>query len=152
MFQKFVNRTFFSFFFPFYFLWLELCASKCCKFFKQLNLFITCRHGFLCNTKTYIQDVYNTNILFSLHEVVYRQIVSIHSYLMVCVWTTKNAGVKPKLRDELMSQKLYLQADVLLSLRKKVREPSEWVVKNQNEFHFDFVNETKTLSFNSDII
>ena len=95
--QRKVVNWIFSFFISFSFLWLELCALKCCTSFKELSLFIGRRQSFLRNTKTYTKRVfrvffaipkhihiyiyiyiyiYNLNILFSLPKVFYKWILT----------------------------------------------------------------------------
>ena len=75
----------------------------------------------------YIVYIWYINILFSLPEVFYKRIFYTHSYL-VCVRTAKDARCKIKIWDALMSQKPFVPAEVLLSLYKQLREPSEFII------------------------
>ena len=74
--------------------------------------------------KRYIHDLY-INILFSLRQGLYKQIVTTHYYMMVCIRTSKNVRCKIKIRDTLTSQRWFVQAKVLLSLSKQIGVPSE---------------------------
>ena len=71
---------------------------KCCKCFKELSLFIGSKQGFHQDTKTYIQDLFNINILFSPNKVFLQKNIVTHSYL-VCIRTAKDARCKIKMRD-----------------------------------------------------
>ena len=51
-----------------------------------------------------------------LHKVFYKVILSTHSYLMVWVWTVKDARWKIKIRETLMSREWSAQAEVFLLL------------------------------------
>ena len=97
-----------------------------------------------------MQDIYvhRSYILYkyyTLHKGFYKQKVTTHSYLMVCIWTLKDARCKMKIWATSMSQKRPVQAELVLSLRK-VTLRAQWkintVVKNQNEFHVELVNES----------
>ena len=113
------SENIFSFFF-----WLELCASKYCTYFKESILFIRHRQSFLWNTKTYRKDICNINILFSLHKVFYKQILSIHSYL-VCAQTAKNATCNSKIWNTFLSWKRSVQAKKYCCYSKCNEGPSE---------------------------
>ena len=101
--RKVVHLIFSSFFFSFSSFWLELCASKCCKCFKELSLLIRRRQSFLWNAKTLIQGIYN-NILFSPHKVFIKTNTVIHFYV-VYVRTAKDARCKIQMRHPFLSQK-----------------------------------------------
>lgn len=60
-----------------------------------------------------IYQVYKYNFL---HKVFYNQIVFSHSYLMICVRTAADAWSNIKMRDIILSQKLFVLAETLLSL------------------------------------
>ena len=60
-----------------------------------------------------------------LHKVFYKWIMSIHSYLIICVLTAKETWSKRKTWDTLLSQKWFAQAEILLSLQKQPVKPSE---------------------------
>ena len=78
-----------------FFFWLELHASKCCTCFKEVSSFMRHKLEFLWNTKTYIQDICNINMLFSLNFL-YKRILS-----PIPIWFEHKKTIGPKQKYEI---------------------------------------------------
>ena len=67
------------------------------------------------NLRECMEEKYKINILF-FHKVVHKRIAFTHSSLTVCIRNRKDGRYKKNARDLLLSDKLSIQAKVLLSL------------------------------------
>ena len=83
------------FLFSFDFLLIRILCIKMLDVFQTVEIYSWTDAGLSLEYQN-IQDIFYINILFSLHKGFYKQVVSTHPYLMVCVRTAKDARCKPK--------------------------------------------------------
>ena len=93
---------------------IRIMYIKMLHMFQKLSLFIRRRQGILGNTKAYIQDTYDIDILFSLQSFLQANVIC--SYLIYV--TAKHARFRIH-----FCHKWSIQAKVLLSPYRLIGEP-----------------------------
>ena len=121
--QKVLSWVFFFFFFSFFLLiWIMCC--KMLQVFQKVEFVNQAQTGFFLK----YQSIHIRSMQYKysfLHKVFYKWIMSIHSYLIICVLTAKETWSKRKTWDTLLSQKWFAHTEILLSLQKQPVKPSE---------------------------
>ena len=97
------------------------------KCIEMLHLLETQAGDFFEVRDIYVHRRYILYKYYTLHKGFYKQKVTAHSYLMVFIWTLKDARCKMEIWGTSVSQKRPVQAELVLSLRK-VTLRAQWKI------------------------